>query len=277
MYLHLDPNFIPFTSECDLVFETSTFPGGEPHIRIASEITSEEVTITHRIKEFNDVGVLLIATNALRNMGVEKIHLVLPYFPGARQDRLMTDGEALTAKVYAELLNAQNYKTVRIFDPHSDVSPALINRCKVISNLGFIKQVCSELPKDLCLISPDGGALKKIYKLAQQLEHYPVIEASKTRDVRTGALSGFKVYTDDLAGKDCLLIDDICDGGGTFLGLAQELKAKNAGKLYLAISHGIFSKGLTALENTFERIYVTDSFQNYQSESLTQIRLNTLL
>lgn len=59
------------------------------------------------------------------------------------------------------------------------MSPALINRCKVISNLGFIKQVCSELPKDLCLISPDSGALKKIYKLAQQLEHYPVIEASK--------------------------------------------------------------------------------------------------
>ena len=82
----------------------------------------------------------------------------------------------------------------------------------------------------------------------------------KIRDVKTRKLSGFKVYADDLQGRDCLVVDDICDGGGTFLGLAKELKAKNAGKLYLAVSHGIFSRGVERLLEHYDGVFSTNSF-----------------
>jgi ribose-phosphate pyrophosphokinase len=104
-----------------------------------------------------------------------------------------------------------------------------------------------------------------------------VVECSKSRDVKTGRLSGFKVYADDLQGRSCILVDDICDGGGTFIGLAKELKAKNAGALYLAVSHGVFSKGTDLLTEVFDHIFTTDSVQELQSDKVTTLALSTLI
>ncbi len=268
MILNLDKNFKPYDNQKEIEFEYFTFSGGEPHIKIKSNLeTVKEVNISHRVKSFNDIGILFLSVNALRNIGVKTINLFLPYFPAARQDRLMDTGEALSVKVYADLINNQNFNSVTIFDPHSEVTPALLNNCKVIENYKFIEKVTKKLPKDLLLISPDGGALKKIYKVAEYLKDYEVVECSKSRDVKTGKLSGFKVYSDNLKGKDCLIVDDICDGGGTFLGLANELKEKNAGKLYLAISHGIFSKGFDEIDKYFDKIFTTDSFKTIEKET----------
>ncbi|AZJ33686.1 ribose-phosphate pyrophosphokinase [Tenacibaculum mesophilum] len=278
MILNLDKSFAPYGTENNVDYNFFTFSGGEPHIKIISELENvSEVTITHRIQSFNDIGTLLLATNALKNMGITKLNVVLPYFPAARQDRLMGSGEPLSVKVYADIINAQNFKSVTVFDPHSEVTPALLNNCKVIDNHKFIELVTQQLSEDLTLISPDGGALKKIYKVAAYLQNYEVVECSKSRNVKTGQLTGFKVYTDDLQGKDCLIVDDICDGGGTFLGLAKELKAKNAGNLYLAISHGIFSKGFDELEKHFTKIFTTDSFKTIENDNCIQIELGKLL
>ncbi|WP_420551440.1 ribose-phosphate diphosphokinase [Tenacibaculum aiptasiae] len=278
MILNLDKHFSPYGTTNTIEYNYFTFSGGEPHIKIITDLKGvSEVTITHRIQSFNDLGILLLATNALKNMDVKKIKVLLPYFPAARQDRLMQTGEPLSVKVYADIINAQNYESVTIFDPHSEVAPAVLNNCKVIDNHAFIRQITQQLPDDLLLISPDGGALKKIYKVAAHLQKYEVIEGSKSRNVRTGELTGFKVYAEDLKGKDCLVVDDICDGGGTFLGLAQELKAKNAGNLYLAVSHGIFSRGFEDLEKVFTKIYTTDSFKTIAHKNCEQIELKEIL
>jgi len=278
MQLYLDSDFKPF-SEKSIDYKKFTFSGGEPHIVINEDLSEvDEINISHRIRSFNDMGLLLLAINALRNMGVEKINLLLPYFPAARQDRIMRQGEALSVKVYADLINSLNLNSISIFDPHSDVSPALLNNCKVIDNHQFIKTVLQELKEDTLLISPDAGAFKKIDKLATYLHKDEIVACSKSRNPKTGKLSGFKVYADDLKGKDCLIVDDICDGGGTFLGLAKELKAKNAGKLYLAISHGICSKGFDNLSKEFEKIYTTDSFNTMENtEYFKQIKLKNIL
>jgi len=74
-----------------------------------------------------------------------------------------------------------------------------------------------------------------------------------------------------------LIVDDICDGGGTFLGLGEELKKKNAGPLFLAISHGIFSKGFDELVKVYEQIFTTDSFRTIDDERINQIKLNQLI
>jgi len=278
MILNLDTNFKPYGSKNEIEYDYFTFSGGEPHIKITSNLdTVNKVTVTQRIQSFNDVGILLLAVNALKNMGVTKLDLLLPYFPAARQDRLMVSGEALSVKVYADLINSQKFNSVTIFDPHSEVTPALLDNCKVIDNFSFIEQITKQLDNNLVLISPDGGALKKIYKVAAYLQDYEVVECSKSRDVKTGKLSGFKVYAEDLNRKDCLIVDDICDGGGTFLGLAKELKAKNAGNLYLAISHGIFSKGFESLGTAFKKIFTTNSFKTIEDKTVIQINLGKLL
>ncbi len=273
MILNLDPNFKPFVTESVINFQNFTFSGGEPHIKIDPNFdVTQKITITHRLNSFNDLGLLCIAVDALRRMDVKNMELFIPYFPAARQDRVMIKGEPLSVKVYADIINGMQFDKVFVFDAHSEVTPALVNNCEVISNHTFIEVVVKAIGNEVKLISPDGGALKKIYKVSEFLGGVEVVECSKSRDVKTGRLSGFKVYNDDLQGADCLIVDDICDGGGTFVGLAEELKNKNAGKLYLAVSHGIFNKGFAVLD-CFEKIFTTNSFKDFEGESVEVIQL----
>jgi len=277
MILNLDPNFKPFTTDSVISFQNFTFSGGEPHIKIEPNFdVAQKVTITHRLNSFNDLGLLCIAVDALRRMGVKDTELFIPYFPAARQDRVMVKGEPLSVKVYADIINGMQFNKVYVFDAHSEVTPALVNNCEVITNHTFIEAVVKAIGNSVKLISPDGGALKKIYKVSEFLGGVEVVECSKSRDVKTGRLSGFKVYNDDLQGADCLIVDDICDGGGTFVGLAEELKNKNAGKLYLAVSHGIFNKGFEVLD-CFEKIFTTNSFKDFEGESVEVIGLSQLI
>ena len=277
MILNLDKNFSPFGNEKLINFQSFTFSGGEPHIKIQSDFDiNEAVTITHRLNSFNDLGLLCVTVDALRRMDVKIINLFIPYFPAARQDRVMIPGEPLSVKVYADILNAMNLNRVTFFDAHSEVTPALVNNCEVIPNHKFIAEVLKTIGSNVKLISPDGGALKKIYKVSEFLGGIEVVECSKSRDLKTGKLSGFKVYNDDLKGMNCLIVDDICDGGGTFIGLAEELKEKNAGKLFLAVSHGIFNKGFDDLK-CFDGIFTTDSFRDFEGEEVSQIKLNKLI
>ncbi|GAA4278661.1 ribose-phosphate diphosphokinase [Aquimarina mytili] len=270
-FLHLDSSFTPYGPSID--FEAFTFAGGEPHIKIINQNIEGPITITQRIRSFNDLGLLLIATDALRRMDVKVIHVFIPYFPAARQDRVMVLGESLSVKVYADIINAQNYNQVAVFDPHSEVTPALLNNVKVIQNYEFVKQCLQTIGEEVVLVAPDGGALKKIYKVSEYLGGVEVIECSKKRDVKTGQLSGFRVYEEDLKGKHCVIVDDICDGGGTFLGLAQVLKEKKAGKISLIISHGIFSNGTEKFEQQFDTIFTTNSFRDIDENSIEQIKL----
>ncbi|MBL0913764.1 MAG: ribose-phosphate pyrophosphokinase [Bacteroidia bacterium] len=271
-YLNIDPLFEPFGKGID--FESFTFKGGEPHIHIREKLSaSDAVTITCRARSFEQFGLVLLAADALRRFGIDHLELFIPYFPAARQDRVMVPGEPLSVKVYADLVNAAAFRRVYLFDVHSEVAPALLNNCVVIPNYTLVKKALKGHP-DYILISPDGGALKKIYKLSEALGGQPVTECSKRRDVRTGKLSDFMVYTDDLQGKTCVVVDDICDGGGTFIGLAEQLKAKNAGKLILIVSHGIFSKGAGTLRSIYDEIYCSDSFLPEDIEGVTRIRFS---
>lgn len=275
--LNLDPTFRPYSHLAEVEFQSFSFSGGEPHIKISPNSISEKVIITHRICSFNDFGLLLIAVDALRRMDVHHIELFIPYFPAARQDRVMVEGEALSVKVYADILNSLNLNKVHVYDPHSEVTSAVLNNSKSINNHSLVSKVVDRIGKDMYIVSPDGGALKKIHKVAAHLQDYEVVECGKSRDVKTGKLSGFTVPLDNLNGKACLIIDDICDGGGTFMGLAEELKSKNAGPLYLVVSHGIFSKGLEKLKGHFEMIFTTDSFRELEDEKVVQIKMSEII
>lgn len=272
---NLDPAFVPLQGESGDI-SVMCFSGGEPHVRVGTVLGVGDVaSVTIRITSFDDVGVLCLAADALKRLRVKLQTLVVPYFPAARQDRVMTYGEPLSVKVYADIINALGFEQVVVFDPHSDVTAALVNGVYVADNHIFIKEVLRDIGSPVALVSPDGGALKKIYKLSEALGGVHIIECSKHRDVSTGKLNGFKIYEEDFSGQDVLIVDDICDGGGTFLGVAKVLQKHAVGKMYLAVSHGIFSKGLEVLGDIFERIYTTNSFRDVRHPKVKQIQLDS--
>lgn len=293
--INLSPDFNPLGSGPydTMSFDAFTFSGGEPHIKIVPPIGDDlgKVWITQRIDSFNDLGLLLVTVDAIRRINNQsEVRAVIPYFPGARQDRVMVKGEPLTCKIYADIINSINLETLWIFDPHSDVTPSLLNNCTVINNHLFIKEAFRDASNmyaaELVLISPDAGSNKKAKDLVKYLNsgifakpvNVELVKCDKTRDVSTGEITGFEVYTDSLKDKDCLIVDDICDGGGTFTGLAEVLRDKGADQLFLAVSHGIFSKGMEDLGKYFTQIYTTDSIDisddRINVNKLSRIRIN---
>ncbi len=283
LYLNLSSDFNPFSStkENTIKFDSFVFPGGEPHIKLEySHALVEDnhnngfigCMITTRITSFIDVGILQLAVNALRRLyPIDEVYLYLPYFPGARQDRLCNEGEPLTCEVYADIINSLGFRSVQILDAHSDVAPALLNNVYNASNVDFVEDCVKSLNlSKMYLVIPDSGASKKAIEVAKRLEgigtSFGIVKCDKLRDLATGNLTGFKCYANDLQQTDCVVVDDICDGGGTFLGIAKKLKEKDAGKLHLIVTHGIFSKGVTELEKVYDSIWCTNSIGDFEDD-----------
>ena len=242
------------------------FSGGEVHINI--EDIKMDGYIYASITNSEDLIKLLMVTDAYKRKFNITPELYLPYIPYARQDRVCNNGEALSIKVFANLINSQNYPAVHVLDPHSDISTALINNVKVTDNTALVKKVWDNDLKsyhkdDLYLVSPDAGALKKTHKVAKAIGYdREVIFCEKQRDTKTGEITGTKIYCDNIEDNNFILVDDICDGGRTFIEIAKVLKEKGANRIILVVSHGIFSKGLDCIFEYIDDIYTTTSFDN---------------
>jgi len=244
-----------------------TFPGGEVGVQImphAYADKQEVVSITTHLKNSDDVLALLQVNDAVdRQYTSAKKILNLAYVPYARQDRVCNEGESLSIKVFASLINSCNFYKVNILDPHSDVTPALINNCVVTESYKLLKKNLS----DYYIVAPDAGAYKKAHKWAEKFQAKGVITANKIRDVRTGNILGVKI-DQDVAGLKLLVVDDICDGGRTFTELAGCLGIVEAERLELFVTHGIFSKGIKQLIGYYDHIYTTNSFHGDVPEEL---------
>jgi len=218
------------------------------------------------MRDMNDFMLLAQLVDAVRHVtDVAVSHLQLAWLPWARQDRHMVAGDSFALKVFANQLNTLNFDKVFILDPHSDAAAAAINNCVAIPQETCLLQ--SETLRraiaqgELMLVAPDAGALKKIHNVAKATgaKNYAIL--TKERDVASGNLTGFALVAGEVAGKDLLIVDDLCDAGGTFIGSAQVLREAGARSVSLYVTHGIFSKGVeNLLNNGIDAIYTTTSF-----------------
>ena len=234
----------------DLAFERFRYPAGESHLRLRGDIDVATVEVIEaEIRDFDHLGQLLTADRLLRRLG-RTITWFVPYFPFARHDRRNDRLDGFELEVALDM--ARDVDLV-IADPHSDVAGMLrhIGQDDVVE----VFRTEGVFDDDPIVVIPDAGATKKAYGW---VSGSTAVQAAKRRDPATGRLSGFAVDTthlpNGLDGRPCLVVDDICDGGATFLGLAAELVAAGAGPLTLAVTHGLFTRGLDALAERFDRI-----------------------
>lgn len=249
----------------EVPFETFSFPGGERHVRVKFNPHWQPfMDIRADIRSSQDVMDLLLLTDALRRSDlVGHIRLVMPYLPYARQDRVCVQGEALSLKVFTDLINAQGYSSVEVWDPHSDVATALINKLEVKPQSFFVTKIAEST--DCVFVAPDAGATKKVQTLARLYET-KMIQALKVRNPSTGEITNNKViWPDDFFVRgSVMVVDDICDGGRTFVGLAENLVGAIENlRLYLYVTHGIFSsdEGLRMLSKLYTKVFVANPFR----------------
>lgn len=234
---------------------TMRFPGGEISLVIPKGLDERPAYATVTGADPADYVALGLWADYVHQQGQRAIAL-LPYLPAARADR----GVPFGAKVYAELINSFALDQVIVFDPHSEVAPSLMNNVKVIGSAPYVRRaVIGQVgtPHDFVgVIAPDAGALGRAQAAATAL-HLPLYRAEKHRDFSTGRLSGFSCEQLPGAGR-LLVVDDICDGGGTFRGLAEATGlAKD--RLALFVSHGVFSGDAPSLRQHYAEIITTDS------------------
>lgn len=226
---------------------------------------------------------------SIRESQPPKKIIVLPYLPHARADRVFQRGNAFPLDIFLRQFGYNGYE-IMLTDPHSDVYKdyeGAINFmvkdqvwCFVDTMRRMEESV--KIKNGDYLVSPDKGALHKVYKLQNELKsyniHVGIVEANKVRELETGRIisTTVKVHSDsnlinfdvmDYDNRTFWIVDDICDGGGTFIPLADFLRKNGVENINLYVTHGIFAKGLDVFRGYIDNIYCYHIIGNYVNQT----------
>lgn len=244
-----------------LQYEFFYFPDGQPHFKLKARDEFEHATIEIAITNPSDYLKLLLVKDALTALGY-MVSLDLRYLMGGRMDRRINAFQPATLEVITRGINQAGFHRLRVLDPHSDVTLKLLN-AEACYPVQAVRNVLAHYnPEDTVIIIPDAGAIPRVERLLDYYHReYQTVNCYKHRDSETGKLDGFIVGVPELVkDKGCLILDDICDGGGTFVGLAEKLREAGAKFVDLFVTHGVFSKE-TPLKG-ITNIYTTDSYRS---------------
>lgn len=257
------------------VFDDMYYPAGEPHVRLRPEFVADHDDrfrpfIVSSASNWNDLVTLRLGDKILKDNDI-KATFVIPYMPFSRHDRKNDKFDSMPISMVKEILAPVHVLTI---DPHSDVTnewfPSYPQSevVRLYENAGLFNLLA-------VVAIPDAGATKKAHSWINGRD---VVQCLKTRDPKTGKLSGFRVVDAELVqGRDVVIIDDICDGGGTFLGLADELQYHGAHTLSLGVTHGLFTKGFSELNKRFTRIFTLDTCATPQGGRLFTVSTEELI
>lgn len=274
--MQLTPNFTLSSGS----YTVMKFPSGEIQVTTSDFVRQHRdnsLRITGSILTSNHLIELLQLVESIRfeNSLLRDISFVMPYCAYSRQDRRCNSGESFSLKVFTDLINSCNFSSVITWDNHSDVSTALLNNCLNYSPDKLLKIFKRRLNIDITydyFISPDAGANKKIQACSKEF-NIPMLRADKLRDTTTGRILETIIYATpaQLDNSTVLIIDDICDGGRTFIELANAIhKISPTCVVNLYITHGFFSKGLEPLLSSgINHIYTTNSVCKISHPNLT--------
>lgn len=259
------------------------FPDGQQNVLISKDIVSY-ASITTRLRNWMDLELLVCTVASLRENDPNiQIDLGISYFVGARSDRKFSkwnsdfQGNNYLKSVICPIINSLNFKEVCILNPHSNCLEMGINgfsKAILLENDFISTQIRNivdfnklDSKSDLILISPDAGASHKVIETAENLNYKGnIVTCQKERDSE-GKLTKVVVPLKEGLKDDSIfvIIDDICDGGRTFINIAKEIKNQNSKfKIYLIVTHGIFSNGFEELSKYFNNIFYTNSYSDIE-------------
>lgn len=208
------------------------------------------------------------------NLFFDSRRLKIPYLPHGRADRAFENGNPVPLEIFIDAINRMGFTDVKILDPHnfdflSKIKKSLngtryhlIPQHTLLYPLvsGEVERIIKSFGSEgIIFVSPDKGSRKKISRFGDLFsEDIVILDVVKTRDLETGRVTEIRIMDlcfYDLKGKDLYIFDDIIDGGGTFIHIAEQLKAAGANSVTLVATHGIFSKGLEPMR-VIDRIFV---------------------
>lgn len=270
-------------------YECRQFSNGEWHFRLIETVRNCQVVLLQCFNNVNeDLIQLLLAVDAVKHGGAEEVVVVLPMFPYSRQDRMHKSGVPISAKLICDLLVASGVDRIVTTDLHNDAIQGFVSshhahfdHVELTSFLAFNLKKKLPLISDYVFVSPDAGAVKRTTKLMEACGSHDMVIMTKTRS-RANIVDNIQLIG-EVEGRDVIIVDDMCDTGGTMVKAVDELINRGSKSQCLVFSHGVFSgpayKNMDGL-----RVFCTNSLMipeycsdGYSIEELTVFDLSPFL
>lgn len=260
----------------DIKYTISRFPDGEAQITLKEFTRKDTIKVMCRITNVDELFLVKQVFDILdRNDVVYDVFISYPM--GMRMDRVMDFNRPFTLKIVANILKSSNAREFEILEPHSS---------RTYREFGTYEKSMPEVLNRLDgyqIVIPDAGAKDRYEDVF--FYDYPAdtIFCSKVRDIETGEILRIQVDNPEvISDRPMMILDDLCDGGGTFLGIAEAIRIiKPDAKLNINIVHAVNGVGLQRLSDAFDHVYITNSYKDWKKswehqptpfpENITQI------
>jgi len=219
------------------------FSCGETYVRIEESIRGEEIYVVQSISgnANDDYMELFIIMDALKRASASAIHVIMPHFGYARQDKKSAPREPISSRLMADLLSAVGFDRLVTMDLHTDQIQGFFNQ--PVDHLTALPLFADYFKKknlsDLVVVSPDTGSAKFAKRLADRLGAELAI-MHKTRPKHN--VAEITNVVGNVKGKTVIILDDMIDTGGSVCSGISALKAHGCNDdVYLAATHAVFS------------------------------------
>ena len=255
----------------------SRFSDGEVKVNVEESIRGAHVYIVQSTSDpVNDnLMELLIMIDALRRASAKTINVVMPYYGYARQERKAQSREPITAKLVANMITIAGADRVLTLDLHApqiqgffDIPVDHLIGVPLLADYFLEKGLFGE---DVVVVSPDHGGVVRARKLADFLKS-PIAIIDKRRPRPN--VSEVMNIIGDVAGKKCIIIDDMIDTAGTITLAAAALLDKGADSVYACCTHAVLSGPAVERldESRIKEVIVTDSIQQPEGRHLDKLQ-----
>lgn len=250
--------------------EIIRFADSECRVRVEEEVEGKDVFIIQSLSNPVDEYLMefLLLGDAVKRGEAAKIIAVLPYHGYARQDRVHRAGECLSAHVVAKLIESIGFDKLITVELHNETILGFFEMPVVhVSGLDIFKDEIARMGKNVVVITPDAGALKRSQRFSEGLD-VPLALIEKKRDLNTAHKILSMRVVGDVSGKTAVIVDDVIVTGGTLINAAYLLKQKGVREVIAIATHADFVGGADKIlrDSPIDKIWVSDTI--YMKEEL---------
>lgn len=243
--------------------EISRFPDGGIRLRITGDVHGADVAIVQSLQNpiHDHLVEVLLLVDAVKESGAKTVIAVIPWLAYSKQDQAFLSGEPVSARAISRAISGCGADRVVLVDLHHDSIGKFFSI--PVTHVSFMDEFVTVfrsgvMDQQTVVVSPDAGGLVRSAQVAKKLD-IPMLEIKKERNRITGAVTVLS-QTISVAGKRCLVVDDLIETGATVAKVGGFLKDNGAAEVIFAATHGLFSAGWEPILNSrVDRVYVSDS------------------
>ena len=276
-YLNIEPGKI----------EVNHFADGETLVEFGESVRGKQVYfVQSTYKPVNErLMELLVAIDAAKRASASEIQCIIPYFGYARQDRKAKPRQPITARLVADLLAAAGANRVITIDLHcSQIQGFFSFPADDLTSIPMMGQYFLNKGLDMenvVVVSPDHGGATRARNLANILDtSIAIVDKRRPKPNVCEAQS----VIGDVDGKDCIVVDDMCDTAGSLVAACDILRRFGAKDIYVCLAHGVFSgPALERIENSCIKEVITtnsiplDDEKKSQTTKVKQLSVGLML